>query len=68
MCHSSKPAAALLQPLATSMSAPSVSGLTKLDKGLAFAAAIVSLAALGCVLYLALHLKTLHCKLIRYTN
>jgi hypothetical protein len=34
-----------------------VSGLTGLDKGLAIAAAVASLAALGCVLYLAYFLK-----------
>jgi translation initiation factor IF-2 len=34
-----------------------VAGLTGLDKGLAIAAAVASLAALGCVLYLAFFLK-----------
>jgi hypothetical protein len=33
------------------------SSLTGLDKGLAIAAAVASLAALGCVLYLAYFLK-----------
>jgi hypothetical protein len=37
--------------------AASVSGLTMLDKGLAIAAAVASLAALGCVVYLAYILK-----------
>ena len=39
------------------MAAPVVSGLTMLDKGLAMAAAVASLAALGCVLWLAFGLK-----------
>jgi hypothetical protein len=41
------------RPMAPAM----VSGLTGLDKGLAIAAAVASLAALGCVLYLAYFLK-----------
>jgi hypothetical protein len=51
------------RPAAGSSAAPRpmapavVSGLTGLDKGLAIAAAIASLAALGCVLYLAYFLK-----------
>jgi hypothetical protein len=39
------------------MAAPMVMGLTGLDKGLAIAAAVISLAALGCVVYLAFILK-----------
>jgi hypothetical protein len=34
-----------------------VAGMTGLDKGLAIAAAVASLAALGCVLYLAFFFK-----------
>jgi hypothetical protein len=41
------------RPMAPAM----VSGLTALDKGLAIAAMVASLAALGCVLYLAFFLK-----------
>jgi len=37
--------------------APVLVGLTGLDKGLAIAAAVISLASLGCVLYLAFLLK-----------
>ncbi len=37
--------------------APMTADLTGLDKGLAIAAAVASLAALGCVLYLAFFLK-----------
>jgi hypothetical protein len=37
--------------------APMVSGLSGLDKGLAVAAAVAGLAALGCVVYLAFFLK-----------
>jgi hypothetical protein len=49
-----KPAAA---PAPRPVAAAVVTGLTGLDKGLAIAAAVVSLAALGCVLYLAYFLK-----------
>jgi hypothetical protein len=51
-----KPAAGTVtapRPMAPAM----VSGWTGLDKGLAIAAAVASLAALGCVLYLAYFLK-----------
>jgi hypothetical protein len=49
-----KPAAA---PAPRPMAPAAVSGLKGLDKGLAIAAAVASLAALGCVLYLAYFLK-----------
>jgi translation initiation factor IF-2 len=49
-----KPAAPAVAPRPM---APMVSGLTTLDKGLAIAAAVATLAALGCVLYLAYFLK-----------
>jgi hypothetical protein len=39
------------------MAAPMVSGVTGLDKGLAIAAAVASLAALGTVVYLVFILK-----------
>jgi hypothetical protein len=48
-----RPAAA---PVAPRPVAP-MAGLSALDKGLAVAAAVASLAALGCVLYLAFFLK-----------
>ena len=49
-----KPAPA---PAPRPVSAPAFSGLTGLDKGLAIAAMVASLAALGCVIYIAFVLK-----------
>ena len=48
-----KPAAPAPRPVAPAMA----SGLTGLDKGLAIAAAVASLAALGCVIFLTYILK-----------
>jgi hypothetical protein len=50
-----KPAAPA--PAPRPVSAPAFSGLTGLDKGLAIAAMVASLAALGCVIYIAFVLK-----------
>ena len=46
-----------LAPALRPMAPVAVSGLRGLDKGLAIAAAVASVAALGCVLYLAYFLK-----------
>jgi hypothetical protein len=51
------PARPTTAPAAPRPMAPMAAGLSGLDKGLAIAAAIASLAALGCVLYLAFWLK-----------
>ena len=51
------PARPSAAPAAARPMAPMVTGLSGLDKGLAIAAAIATLAALGCVLYLAFFLK-----------
>jgi uncharacterized membrane protein len=51
------PARPSAAPVAQRPMAPMVSGLTGLDKGLAIGAVVASLAALGCVLYLAFFLK-----------
>ncbi len=52
-----KPSAAPAPSAPRPMAAPSASGLTMLDKALAIAAAVATLAALGTVIYLVFILK-----------